>query len=206
MNIKKGTASLDVIKEIISRHPEIDSVTLILHGVSINWRQRYDTDHQKALHVEESLIQKAPIKKVIVSRQDFLQLDPDFLDAISKHQVWSLTSKIKTKVGDYMHIPMMNFHPRDNISIEDIIDFIKIVVPGKKGAILHSGRYYHYYGDYLLSEEQWIDFNAKFLMPCVFVSPRYVGHVLQDGYSSLRFTNDDKYKPIIPNVIHSIDS
>jgi len=206
MNIEKGATSLDVIKEIISEHSEIASLTLILHGVSINWRQRYGTDHQKVSHVEESLVQKTPIKSKTISRQDFLNLDEKTLDTNSKHQVWSLTSKVTTGDGRIMHLPMMNFHPTDDITTDDIVEFIKIVVPDKDGFVLHSGRYFHYYGCYLLTEDEWIKFNAKFLMPCVFVSPRYVGHVLQDGYSSLRFTNDDKYKPTIPRVIHRIDN
>lgn len=150
------------------------------------------------------MVQKTPIKTKSITRHDFLKLDPKTLSTELKHQVWSLTSKVVTSDGRTMHLPMMNFHPVDDISTDDIVDFIKIVVPDKDGVVLHSGRYFHYYGCYLLTEDEWIKFNAKFLMPCVFVSPRYVGHVLRDGYSSLRFTNDDKYKPTIPTVIHHI--
>jgi hypothetical protein len=201
MDIKEGDTSLNVLREIVSRHLEIDSLTLVLHSVAINWRQKFDTDIQKLSHINESLIQKIPVQRKNVSRQDFLQIDSDTLFMCAKNQVWSLTSKVKTSDGRFMHLPMMNFHPHNGVSVDDIVNFINFAITKNNGAILHSGRYYHYYGDYLLTEKQWIDFNAKFLMPCIFVSPRYIGHVLQDGYSSLRLTADDKYKPTVPNVI-----
>jgi hypothetical protein len=204
MKVDINATSLDVLKDIISKYPDIDSVKLILHGVSINWRQRYTTDGQKLSHLEESLLQKIPIKVKVLSREEFLSLDQGKLETDDKHQVWSFTSKMTMKDGDFMHLPMMNFHPHDDISVEDIINFVKIAFPDKSGVILESGRYFHYYGNFLMSEHEWVIFNAKFLMPCVFVSPRYVGHVLQDGYSSLRFTCDDKYKPVIPSVVHTI--
>jgi len=204
MKVENNATSLDVLKDIISKYPDIKSVKLILHGVSVNWRQKYNTDNQKLSHVEESLIQKTPIKVKKLGRQEFLELDPDELETHDKYQVWSFTSKMIMKDGSAMHLPMMNFHPTEDVSIDDIVSFVRVALPDKSGAVLESGRYYHYYGDYLMTEEEWIIFNAKFLMPCVFVSPRYVGHVLQDGYSSLRFTCDDKYKPVIPSVVHTI--
>jgi hypothetical protein len=205
MDVKKDNTSLEVLKDIISRKPEIDSLTLILHNVSINWRQKHSTSAQKMSHIEESLIQESPAEIKTITRQGFLALTPDDLSSNVKHQVWSFCSKVKTGDGRAMHLPMMNFHPLDNTSIDDIVNFIKIAFMGKNGVILNSGRYYHYYGDYLMTEKQWIEFNSKFLMPCDLVSPRYVGHRLQDGYSTLRLTADDKYKPVIPIVIRSIN-
>lgn len=40
------------------------------------------------------------------------------------------------------------------------------------------------------------------IMPCVLVSPRYIGHALNDGYCSLRLTADSTFKPKIPTVVH----
>ena len=95
---------------------------------------------------------------------------------------------------------MMNFHP-DNVSLDAINESLKIICPNSKGVILETGRFFHYYGMSLLSEEKWLQFMAEFLMPCVVVSPRYVGHSLYDGYCSLRLTTDTKYKTKIPEVI-----
>ncbi len=114
--------------------------------------------------------------------------------------MWSFCSKVECKGGKYKHIPMMNFHP-DNVSLDAINESLKIICPNSKGVILETGRFFHYYGMSLLSEEKWLQFMAEFLMPCVVVSPRYVGHSLYDGYCSLRLTTDTKYKTKIPEVI-----
>ena len=95
---------------------------------------------------------------------------------------------------------MMNFHP-DNVPNDIIEKALSYICKSKKGVLLDSGRFFHYYGDFLLNEKEWIKFMAEFLMPCVIVSPRYIGHRLYYGDCTLRLTADSKYKPKIPTVI-----
>jgi len=38
-------------------------------------------------------------------------------------------------------------------------------------------------------------------MPVILVSPRYIGHRLRDGYSTLRLTSDTTFKPKVPELI-----
>ena len=99
---------------------------------------------------------------------------------------------------------MMNFHP-ENISTNEIIKILKHICKEKHGVFLKSGRYYHYYGNFLLSEKQWENFVTEFLMPTILVSPRYIGHRLNNGYCTLRLTTDKKYKPKIPRAIKIIN-
>mgnify|MGYP004190599807 FL=1 len=94
----------------------------------------------------------------------------------------------------------MNFHP-ENIAREDIKKAINYISHGHNGVLLDSGRYQHYYGNFLLNESEWKKFISEFLMPTVLVSPRYIGHRLYDGYCALRLTADDKYKTKIPEVV-----
>ena len=70
-----------------------------------------------------------------------------------------------------------------------------------KGVLLDSGRFQHYYGDFLLDENEWIQFMAEFLMPTFLVSPRYIGHRLYDHYCTLRLTSNNQYKPKVPEVV-----
>lgn len=98
---------------------------------------------------------------------------------------------------------MMNFHP-DAASQDDVTQALQYICRGKQGALLESGRYLHYYGDFLLNEQEWPKFMAEFLMPCTLVSPRYIGHRLYDGYCTLRLTADKTSKPKIPEVVRII--
>ena len=95
---------------------------------------------------------------------------------------------------------MMNFHTVD-ISLDKIKTVTKHICPNYDGVILSSGRFFHYYGNKLLTEDEWLKFMADFLMPCVLVSPRYIGHRLFDKYCTLRLTADKTYKTKIPEVI-----
>lgn len=195
--------SLDVLQEIVAENIDIVSVKLILHEVALNWGQKYDESSKIVTHFEESLIQEVPLELRQLDRQDFLNLTLDDL-LTTNHKVWSFTSKVIMRDGTNRHIPMMNFHPLTGVNVQNIIDFIRLSEPEKEGVLLESGRYYHYYGYELLSENEWLQFNARFLMPMILVRARYIGHRLRDGYSTLRLTNDSTFKPKVPTVISRI--
>jgi hypothetical protein len=78
------------------------------------------------------------------------------------------------------------------------------VVNGRPDHLVRSGRYYHYYGLGLLSGPDWLDFVAQFLMPCVMVSPRYVGHSLIRRFCSLRLNAVPPHKPATPRVVSTV--
>lgn len=201
-----GQNSLEVAKEIIKSNPEIAEVTLIAHEVGTNWRVLNQALSQKLKNLLESFSSSDAIAEKTYTRKEFCNLTVNALEKLGSHIVWSLSSKVGCVDGIYRHIPMMNFHPEDLlITREDIKMVVRAAARGKSGAILDSGRYLHYYGNFLLSEEDWLKMLGTFLMPCVFVSPRYVGHVLRRGYATLRLTADETYKPKVPEVLEVID-
>jgi hypothetical protein len=195
-----GQNALDVCKVIIDHQPDISMVRLVAHEVGTNWRQLYQTIPEKLEHMLDGLEHSRPIKNQEYYRQEFSQLALDDLYNLGENQVWSITSKIRTSDGKTKHLPMMNFHP-ENGSEEDIKKALKYICGNKRGVLLDSGRFQHYYGDFLLDENEWIKFMAEFLMPTVLVSSRYVGHRLHDGYCTLRLTADGQYKPKVPKVV-----
>lgn len=200
MNFQENQSSLEVVQEIVASYKEIEFVKLILHDVGINWGQRYDTNSKIVAHLDESLVQVLPLEWKKFTRSEFLELKLENLTTTEQHQVWSFTSKVRLTDGSYRHIPMMNFHPLKGVSVEDILYFIRLIEPSHKAVLLESGRYFHYYGGLLLTEEDWLQFNAKFLMPMILVRSRYIGHRVRDGYSTLRLTHDNQFKPKIPRV------
>jgi hypothetical protein len=195
-----GQNALDVCKVIIDHQQDISIVRLIAHKVDTNWRQRYTTTPEKLEYMLEGFEHPQPIKDQEYSREEFSQLTLDDLYNLGKNQVWSITSRVQCANKKTKHLPMMNFHLEGG-SKEDIKKALKYICGDKRGVLLDSGRFQHYYGDFLLDENEWIKFMAEFLMPTILVSPRYIGHRLHDGYCTLRLTADDQYKPKIPEVV-----
>lgn len=195
-----GQNSLEVCKVIVKNNIEISDVKLIFHRVGINWRETYKSTYLKYKNLEVGLKHDKPIRTLLFKRKQFLGLELKDLAEKRGNGVWSIISKINCKDGSVRHIPMMNFHPESG-SVRAIKKALKLITRNKKGCLLHSGRFYHYFGNYLLRENEWIKFVANFLMPCTIVSPRYIGHRIYDGYCTLRLTRDEKFKPKLPEVI-----
>lgn len=195
-----GSNPLEVVQAIAKNNKDIASLKIISHKVSINWRQRCVDSKTKISNLIESLEHPKTTREKVFSREEFINLALDDLEKLPDDEVWSLISLVEISNGNKMHIPMMNFHPVD-ISLEDLKFAIKNICKNFNGALLSSGRFFHYYGNSLLNENEWTKFMTDFLMPCVLVSPRYIGHRLFDGYSTLRLTSDKFVKTKVPEVI-----
>lgn len=197
---KIGQNSLEVVQSIVRENKEIVDLRIISHKVSENWRQIHPNSTDKISHLIEALHHPQPIREETITREEFLKISLNDLDILPADEVWSLTSRVSCNDGTEKHIPMMNFHP-DDISFEELKCAIKTIMPNFNGAILSSGRFFHYYGIRLLNQKEWIKFLTDFLMPCVLVSPRYIGHRIFNGYCTLRLTADQYVKKKIPEVI-----
>ncbi|MFH0890837.1 MAG: hypothetical protein V1856_02285 [Candidatus Liptonbacteria bacterium] len=197
---KIGQNSLEVSQTIVKNYPEIIQLKLITHNVEENWRQANSTPSSKIKNILRGFNHDKPIKEIVYDRDNFLSLNLAELEKLTENEVWSLTSKVLCVGNVYKHIPMMNFHP-ENIDLGVIKKALKYICGKKSGCLLNSGRFFHYYGNFLLTSDKWIKFMAEFSMPCVVVSPRYIGHRLHDGYCTLRLSTEKSYKPKLPEVI-----
>ena len=195
-----GQNALDVCKVIVSNQAEISAIRLVAHEVDNNWRQVHQTALEKLNNLLNSFEHSPPIKDQEYSREEFSRLSLNKLNNLGENQVWSITSRVRCSHGRIKHLPLMNFHPEEDVQ-NGIISALRYICGNNNGALLDSGRFQHYYGDFLLDEHEWTQFMAEFLMPVFLVSPRYIGHRLYEGYSTLRLTSDNQYKPKIPEVI-----
>lgn len=141
------------------------------------------------------------------NRYEFINLEPDQVMSWGDDETWAMTSKVHMANNMSMHIPMMNFHLEDGVELKHLITAIDKVCGNWKGFILASGRpnCYYYYGNSLLTHDEWVKWMVQFLGPCILVSPRYIGHRISHGYSSLRLGICGDIKPKIPTVVHCLN-
>jgi len=201
----KGMSSFEVSKAIIRCNPEIANIQLVSHIVEVNWRQKYANVENKLKKLIDSFSHSGITNKYNIDRDIYLNLNLDqFIKKFSKHEVLSFSSKVQLRDNTFKHVAMMNFHPEDGVDFTHLKYSVNHICGNRKGAILASGRYYHYWGNFLLSDIEWIKFLGEFLMPTVITSPRYIGHQLFNGECTLRLTSDTIYKPQVPIVIENI--
>jgi hypothetical protein len=193
--------SLEVLKSIFRGHPEVEQITMLKHPVEINWRVRCKGYEEKTFNLIEGFLHDKPLEIRNFTRESFERLTQDELQSASAEgAVWSISSKVICTTGEEKHLPMMNFHPEVD-TLELINASLKYICKDREGCLLKSGRFYHYYGNFLLSPSEWLIFMSEFLMPCEIVSPRYVGHRIFDGYCTLRLSSEPNFKPQVPYVI-----
>lgn len=203
-----GQSAIDVCKTIIGGQPKISKFKFIAHTVSrTNWRQKNKTYTSKLADIQNSFITNPPFRELEIFKNNLSDLES--LPSLTENQVWSFCSKVTMLDGAYLNIPMMNFHPlgvSKKESLRYIENAIGTIFGNRQGVLLDSGRYFHYYGNFLLEFNEWLDFLSAFLLTEILVSPRYIGYVLHDGYCPLRVTATQNpiYKPKIPKVVKVI--
>jgi hypothetical protein len=105
------------------------------------------------------------------------------------------------KDGSFMHLPMMDFR------LEPTSEGLRRVVSALNqmqsigGAILESGRSYHYIGFSLVSENEWLKFLAKSLLLSPLTDVRYIAHRMLEGVGYLRISTCPR-KPQLPLVVY----
>lgn len=102
--------------------------------------------------------------------------------------------------GKHMHIPMVDF---SNSRVKDLnlqrVREILNELRENKGFVLDSGRCFHYYGENILKDSEWLDFMKR----CSFydeIGEKYINHQLREGTCCLRIVTN-KLKPKNPIVV-----
>jgi len=136
-------------------------------------------------------------KKFEISRKD---MTVGKIKTISSSGVeaLALSSVCKLQDGSERYIPLMDF--RIPPSAENLLK-IEVLVKaiGIPGAILRSGKSYHFFGFELLTKDQNLAFLGKCILAAPITDARYIGHRLIDGASDLRITASET-KSLLPIV------
>jgi hypothetical protein len=115
-------------------------------------------------------------------------------------QVIALDSRCTLDDGSQAHLPLMDFRvlPRSD-QVSDLLLALRLI-DQRRGAILHSGRSYHYYGFEPMSGPDWLLFLGRCLLLSPLTDSRYIAHRLIGGSASLR-VHASTAKPQIPYVV-----
>lgn len=204
MRLGAAARAADVLLGLVHddlRLPQDYQLELIEHAVAENWRQRHDTPRKQIDALPHSLVHAGPFAGNLVRVGEARSHMPALAGDSSARAI-SVTSRVWDEKGQHVgHLAIMNLHPvgfRDN---EEVRGAVGQVVNGQPGHLLGSGRYLHYYGRWLLGVTDWPRFLSQFLMPCVLVSPRYIGHSLHRGFCALRLNAAPPHKPTVPALI-----
>ncbi|HEY6231476.1 MAG TPA: hypothetical protein VIW64_09430 [Pyrinomonadaceae bacterium] len=123
-----------------------------------------------------------------------------FIEGLPPATLVSLLSKCKLGDGSIAHIPMLDFHDEPSERNLARVKSALKKLGQKRGAILESGRSYHFYGFDLLDDERWMEFMAKSLLLAPLTDLRFLAHRLLEVTGSLRITSSEA-KPKVPMVV-----
>jgi hypothetical protein len=195
-----GPADVDLLRKV-------ESVRAITEGVVPYWeavlaaawgakdferfsieagRHNLSEDEERSFTVDRSELRNGRIDEEVKA------LRPDYVIA--------LNSRCRLDDGTQAHLPLMDFRILPNL---DEIRYLVLALRSinqRRGAILLSGRSYHYYGFDPMSHAEWLVFLGRCLLLSPLTDSRYIAHRLIGGSASLRLT-PSKEKPHIPHVV-----
>lgn len=126
------------------------------------------------------------------------------ISSLADNQTLAICSNCDMKDGSTSHIPMMDFACEIKpYNLELIKRLIRLL--GLNGAILESGKSYHFYGFELMSHQNWLELMAKFLLAAPLTDLRYIAHRILGQACILRIT-PNALKPTTPTVKAIINS
>lgn len=104
------------------------------------------------------------------------------------------------------HIPLLDFRiPSGGESELDVLCEALRLMGLQRGAVLDSGKSYHFYGFDLLNQSQWREFMARSLLLAPLTDVRYIAHRLLERQSILRLSST-ALKPTIPRVVRLLST
>ncbi|WP_049974646.1 HD domain-containing protein [Azospirillum sp. B4] len=171
---------------------------LVRHAAAINWRQRNPDAAAKLDDIATG---------IRFDSHDLLPLSGEALGRLRPADwvtpttpLLSLTSRVIDPAGNTLHLPLMNLHLDEPVSLGALRRGLEQLVDGPF-FLMRTDRYYHVYGSRLLSEDEWRTWNLNFLMVDAIVSPRYIGHSLQRGFNLLRLNATTAVKTTVPHLM-----
>lgn len=179
-------------------------------------------------HIRAILEKRPDIKSVFVSRYSYLPQTvkderivwsfpsmeflkesavEEIIESTPKNQELAFHSNVTLDDGSTKHFTMVDMSTSSKAHLEKLRSFLgENLFQGISW--FKSGRSFHGYGEDLLSQNEWVKLMGLLLLankpnmePTV--DPRWIGHRLLAGFSSLRWTNNTSFYLISPKKIQT---
>jgi hypothetical protein len=112
----------------------------------------------------------------------------------------AMSSRVRLRNDEWAHIPMLDFRCEVSERNRDVVKWALAALGQRAGAIVDSGRSFHFYGFNLLKVPEWIRFVSLASLFSPVVDGRYLAHRLADGACRLRITEAPR-KVAAPKVL-----
>jgi hypothetical protein len=118
-------------------------------------------------------------------------------------EVRGICSRVKLTDGAVAQLPLLDFQCEVSEANADALVVAMRQLGQKRGALLMSGRSYHYYGYDPLDRVNWHQFMFRAVLLNPFVDVRYVAHCLIEELACLRLDSATTH-PSEPTIVRVI--
>jgi hypothetical protein len=126
----------------------------------------------------------------------------EIIEALPFGRMLAISSKMLTKEGGALHLPMLDFHCQASPENDNLVKSVILEI-GLKGYIAKSGRSYHFYGVKLMDEQSLVTLLGKALLFCPILDRAWIAHQLIERACGLRISPGKDYQNC-PEVIFEV--
>ena len=194
----------EALEAIIRKLPEIDSFTVVRYRDKLRLPERTTA---QSTEDPSKFIAQAAVHDDEGDQPESLPrtaLGPELWERLFKlptNFVLAASSKVQLKDGNVAHLPMIDFKCAPTERNIELAKKAFVKIGQTDGVLLNSGNSFHYYGERLMTEREWIVFLGHCLLLSDFIDTRYVGHALINNECRLRLS-PTPLNPFIPTVVH----
>ena len=125
-------------------------------------------------------------------------------DSLPGRSIVALTSRVQVQKTDLeLHIPMVDFRlDSDPANDELATELLKVL--GEPGYLVDSGRSYHFYGQTLVTHEDFYRFLGRAQLMSHYADQRWIGHQLISGKAALRISSGCDEEAASPRFVAQI--
>ena len=202
-----GMTALEVVAEIVRVNPEIGKLIFMVYAPRLNVGEvqaKADKQGKGILLLERLLAHRWAEASLRLDRDGVASILTEEIRKLELDDVVGIWSEVGLiDEGSSWHIPMMDFKEPDCPEFLDRIRHLMKLIEQSDGAILSSGRSYHYYGTHLMEETEWFDFLGNCGLSGL-ADPRYILHAIKDRCNVLRLSSCP-LRPETPFVVSILD-
>jgi hypothetical protein len=183
-----GWTAKKLLSELPTLSPSITSVSLNTYAPSPVLAARLENKDvvrsAPGRFVREALRHRGYVGPIVEMPVDQLRLalagDPP------SGEVRGFCSRVTLRGGEIAQLPLLDFQCEVRELNVDAIRVALELLGQRRGALLESGRSYHYYGYDPLNQKEWRQFMSRAVLLDPLVDIRYVAHCMIDDLACLR--------------------